>query len=264
MNKSLRLSRILNPDTSRVFMVPMDHGTTLGPIVGVNDYITTLNTINQTDVDAIILHKGSIKRVIQFGLSFRKGVIMHMSASTSLIKGDSKVLVGNVEEALRLGCDGVSMHLNIHNHTNMNVLSELGEVSRKCDEWGMPLIVMIYGDRSDDYEETIHLLKIAQELGADIIKTSYDGDFSKLREYIDVLHVPVVLSGGQVDDSFEVTIHRVFMALNNGFSGIAFGRTVFSDNSTKLKCCILNKAIHENWSESECLAHYRRYNICGK
>ena len=236
----------------------------MGPIDGINDYIETLKIIDTTNANAVVLHKGSIKRIIQLGLPIHQGIIMHMSASTLLIKSDAKVLVGHVEEALRLGCDGVSMHLNLLEHSSMNVLSELGVVSGKCDEWGMPLLVMIYGQNSDDYHEASRLLKIAQELGADMIKISFSGELKALKKYIDALHVPVVLSGGQMNPSFECTIHRMYAALENGFSGIAFGRNIFSDHSILLKSNILSNAMHQNWSEEECLAYYREHKNCEK
>ena len=264
MNKSLRLSRLFNFSTRRTFIIPMDHGTTLGPIEGINDYMKTLKIIDTSEANAVVLHKGSIKKMIQLDKSVRQGIIMHMSASTNLIKGDMKAQVADVEEAIRMGCDGVSVHLNLLEHSPMNVLSDLGRISSKCDEWGMPLLVMVYGQNPSDYHETIRLLKVVQELGADIIKISYSGQFESLKGYIDALHVPVVLSGGEIEPSFEVTTHRVFMALENGFSGVAFGRNIFSDGSIALKSYILSKAIHQNWSEEECREYYREHNDCGK
>ena len=36
------------------------------------------------------------------------------------------------------------VHLNIGTEGDAQMLKDLGMVSRKCEEWGMPLLVMIY------------------------------------------------------------------------------------------------------------------------
>ena len=56
---------------------------------------------------------------------------MHLSAGNALSpQSDRKVLVGSVEEAVTLGCDGVSIHVNIGNEYDTEMLKDFAEVSK--------------------------------------------------------------------------------------------------------------------------------------
>ncbi|MBA4356248.1 MAG: fructose-bisphosphate aldolase, partial [Desulfovibrio sp.] len=37
LGKAIRLERIINRNTKRTIIVPMDHGTTVGPIAGITN-----------------------------------------------------------------------------------------------------------------------------------------------------------------------------------------------------------------------------------
>ena len=45
MGKSVRLERIFNRNTGRSIIVPLDHGTTVGPIAGLVDMRSTVNKV---------------------------------------------------------------------------------------------------------------------------------------------------------------------------------------------------------------------------
>ena len=70
------------------------------------------------------------------------------------------------------------------------MLKKLGNTSEICDNWGMPLIAMMYprGPKIKN-EHDAEVVKLAAragaELGADIIKTNYTGDPETFKEVID-------------------------------------------------------------------------------
>jgi NADH pyrophosphatase NudC (nudix superfamily) len=45
-----------------------------------------------------------------------------------------------VEQALIIGADAVSVHINIGDESDSEMLRMLGYVSRQCLKWGMPLV----------------------------------------------------------------------------------------------------------------------------
>src|SRR5690606_34775819 len=112
-----------------------------------------------------------------------------------------KVLVTSVEKALKLGADAVSVHVNVGSEREPEMLIKLGTVAEICDDWGMPLIAMMYprGEKIKD-EHDPEVVKLAAragaELGADIIKTNYTGDPETFREVVKGCPVPVVIAGG--------------------------------------------------------------------
>ena len=139
IGKMIRLERILNRETGRTVIVPMDHGVTVGPIDGLIDMKTTVNSVAMGGANAIVIHKG----LVSTGHRRRGrdvGLIVHLSASTSLSPfPNAKTLVCTVEEAIKLGADAVSIHLNIGDGTEREMLADFGQVARDARDWGMPL-----------------------------------------------------------------------------------------------------------------------------
>jgi len=73
------------------------------------------------------------------------GVIAHLSGSTALGPSpNKKVLIGSVEEVIRLGADAVSVHINVGAKEESEMLHDLGLISDECDKWSMPLVAMMY------------------------------------------------------------------------------------------------------------------------
>ena len=138
VGKLIRLERILNRDTGRTVIVPMDHGVTVGPIAGLIDMKTTVNAVASGGANAIVIHKG----LVSSGHRRRGkdvGLIIHLSASTALSPyPNAKTLVCTVEEAIKLGADALSIHINVGDGTEREMLADLGRVAREAREWGMP------------------------------------------------------------------------------------------------------------------------------
>ena len=83
MGKSVRLERIFNRNTGRSIIVPLDHGTTVGPISGLVDMRSTVNKVAEGGANAVLMHKG-LPRCSHRGHGRDVGLIIHLSASTTL------------------------------------------------------------------------------------------------------------------------------------------------------------------------------------
>ena len=60
IGKQIRLERIINRDTRRTVIVPMDHGTTVGPIPGLEDMRETVTHVVNGGANEILMHKGMV------------------------------------------------------------------------------------------------------------------------------------------------------------------------------------------------------------
>ena len=108
-----RFNHIINPKTGRAIIVPMDHGVSDGAPRGLRDMAKAVQDMDEGMADAVLMHKGLIHKS-RYEAHMRLGFIMHISASTSLSRRPNrKMLVGDVEEAVRLGADAVSIHINL-------------------------------------------------------------------------------------------------------------------------------------------------------
>jgi fructose-bisphosphate aldolase/2-amino-3,7-dideoxy-D-threo-hept-6-ulosonate synthase len=161
------------------------------------------------------------------------GLIAHLSASTVLGPSPNrKVLIGNVEEAIRLGADAVSIHLNIGSKEEPEMLQKLGIISDQCDEWSMPLVAMMYprGENVKDPHDpgiVAHAARIGAEGGADMVKTVYTGDIDSFRNVVKSCPVPIVIAGGPKATSDAEIMQLCYDAMEAGAKGITFGRNIF-------------------------------------
>ncbi|MCP4681015.1 MAG: class I fructose-bisphosphate aldolase family protein [Desulfobacterales bacterium] len=249
--KEIRLERIINRDTRKTVIVPMDHGVSVGPILGITDMKEAMSQVAEGGANAVVVHKGIVGRGHR-GTGPDMGLIVHMSGSTSLgPEPNAKTLVCTVKEALKLGADAVSVHVNIGNGHEKDMLSDLGSVAQTAAEWGMPLLAMVYPrgkNIKDEYdpEAVKHAARLGAELGADIVKVSYTGSPESFKEVVDGCHVPVVIAGGPKMDSDRAILEMVKGAMEAGASGTSIGRNVFQhDNPTKIVGA-LHMIIHGN------------------
>jgi len=199
-----------------------------------------------------------IRPVVEILDSYKDvGLILHLSASTSLGPDpNEKVLVASVEEAIKLGADAVSIHVNIGSNTETAQLKRLGEISRCCREWGMPLLAMMYprGEGINQFDEKAVALaaRVGAELGADIVKTNFTGSVESFRRVVEGCPVPVVVAGGEKMDSNEDILKMVEMAVEAGAAGVAIGRNIFQAESPRLMTKAISMIVHDNvgWEDA--------------
>lgn len=257
IGKKIRIGRIINRESRNTVIVPMDHGVSMGPIEGLKNLAETVNAVAEGGANAVVLHKG----VVGFGhRGYGKdvGLIIHLSASTSLAPDpNEKVLVCTVEEAIKLGADAVSVHVNVGSKTEAYQLRKLGEISKIAGEWGMPLLAMMYprGDGINQFDEKAVALaaRVGAELGADIIKTNFTGDVESFRRVVDGCPVPVVVAGGPKMGSDEDILRMVRMAMDAGARGVAIGRNIFQANNPTKMTRAISMIVHDNADVSEAL-----------
>jgi fructose-bisphosphate aldolase/2-amino-3,7-dideoxy-D-threo-hept-6-ulosonate synthase len=162
-----------------------------------------------------------------------------------------------VEEAIRLGADAVSVHINIGSKTEAEQLKKLGTISKICAEWGMPLLAMMYprGDGINQFDEKAVALasRVGAELGADIIKTNFTGSVESFKRVVEGCPVPVVVAGGPKMKSVEDVLKMVEMAMEAGARGVAIGRNIFQAENPTLMTKAIAMIVHENASVKEAL-----------
>jgi len=255
--KKIRLERIMDRNTNRTIIVPVDHGVTSGPIDGLIDLETTVNAVAEGGANAVLGHMG----LALYGHRRRGrdiGLILHLSASTSLSPDpNDKVLVNTVTNALKVGADGVSIHINIGAEGEARMLSDLGATAVECMEWGIPLLAMMYprGRKVANEHLVDHVklaARVAAELGADIVKTVYTGDPESFREVTKGCPVPVVVAGGSKTDD-RATFELIEGAMQGGAAGISIGRNAFQHKSPSLFVRAAALIVHEGKTAEEAL-----------
>ena len=245
IGKEIRLSQIIGSISRRTCLIPLDHAVTMGPIYGLENTLKIIEEMNPEDADAFIVHKGVFRQLEdRKDLLSKRHFILHLSASTQLGECSvSKCVVSSVEQAIQMGAIGISVHINLGNRYEPNMIQTLGMVSDQCYKWGMPLLAMMYvrNEQDQNLEDGIkitHAARIAQELGADIVKVSCPSKIQDLYEMTHKVQIPIVISGGEKMKEIEF-IEYVNTALEAGVAGVSAGRNIFqSKKPTQLLHCI--------------------------
>jgi class I fructose-bisphosphate aldolase len=227
--KQIRMARILS-DQGRALIVPVDQALTSGPIPGLDRIGSVLDSLSDGGPDAVILHRG----VVTSGTWSPRATprfLLHLSGNTELDSAPHvKTLVASVQDAVRLGADGVSVHVSLGTGHDREALNDLGSVSSSCQEYGMPLLAMMYAygeGRENDPGTLRHLARIGAELGADLIKIPAPKDVGALSTVLDGHLVPVLFAGGEAGSTPLRTLEMIEHAVSAGAAGACVGRNVF-------------------------------------
>ncbi len=225
----IRLNRIMR--RGKMLCIPMDHGISNGPIEGLEDPHSVIYNCEGHGLTSVIINKGILKTMPK---PTKVGVLVHFSSSTSLsMSPNRKMLTGSVEEAVRLGADGVSLHINIGGKEEPEMLEQLGMTADQCHKWDMPLLAMMYPRGENikdphDPEIVAHVARIGAECGADIVKTVYTGDVDSFSKIVKSTPVPIVIAGGPKAKTDVDILQMTEDAMKAGAKGVTYGRNIFA------------------------------------
>ena len=258
IGKAIRKERFFNRDTRRTIIVPLDHGVSVGPIPGLVDMVETLTHIAEGGANAVLMHKGLVPGGHrQHGPDI--GLIVHLSASTNLSPfPNAKGLTGSVEDAIKLGADAVSVHVNIGDESERDMLRDLGQVASTATDWGMPCLAMVYArgkEVKDGFspEVVAHCARVGMELGADVVKVPYTGSAKSFEKVVKGVCIPVVIAGGAKMDSVRDILQMAHDSVKAGGSGLSIGRNIFQADHPQRLVAALRAIVHENSSVAEAL-----------
>lgn len=257
--KAIRLERIFNRNTQRTIIVPMDHGVSVGPIRGIEDIRSTVTMLAESGANAGLVHRGmAVCGHRAEGNDF--GLIVHLSASTDLSPfPNAKTLVCSVEDAIRLGADAVSIHVNIGDETERQMLADFGRVASSAADWGMPLLAMVYArgplvKNGLDPQVVAHCARVGAELGADVVKVPYTGDMDSFLRVTEGCCARVVIAGGPKTETTRDFLVMVDESLKAGGAGLSVGRNVFQHENPRALVKGLRALLHDGAGVDEALA----------
>ncbi|MDQ0229066.1 class I fructose-bisphosphate aldolase [Metabacillus malikii] len=270
MVKAHRLNRLIDSKSNRSIFLPIDHGTSLGPLQGIRPLHKLVNLSIEHNIQAIIAHQGVIQKIISSGIN-TKGLefLLHVSCSTSMSSDPlHKQVVSSVEHCLRLGVAGISVHVNLGVEKEYEMVRDLGSLCRKAYEWGVPVLTMInvhektVGSTHKEFAKNVsHGVRLAGELGSDFVKVQYPGSFEHVLDAVTAFDLPVLLSGGENVSNHRELFSQVKTAIDAGMQGACIGRNVFDDENPELISHCLNEIIHQDKQLDEVWNYYEATKV---
>jgi class I fructose-bisphosphate aldolase len=261
--KKARLCRLLykyGPGNGRMLVLPIDQGLEHGP----RDFFVNPESLNPEFQLRLALEGGFSAIAFQIGLAEKYlrtfagkvPLILKINGKTEIPPDDEAFSPCNalVEDAVRLGADAVGYTSYIGSPRQDDDFIQFGRVRREAERAGMPVIMWAYprgkfmeakGGRDSLYAVD-YAARIAQELGADVVKINYPKiDEEKRAQYpkeyrdlklskLEMLEKVVASAGrtltlmsGGAKRNDEELFDDVRVALEAGVTGFIFGRNMW-------------------------------------
>ncbi len=227
------MGRIFGPDGKTV-VLPLDHGTALGRIAGLEDPVHVLESFIRLSCDGFLIGPGLASRTAP--------LFAHRGAPARLLTIDSywnagqlgtTAMISDVQTAAALGVDGVKvlMPWNVPAPQRAATVGMLSSVVGAAAQFGLPVMAEPIAYEMERGPEAVKLeadgCRVAAELGVDILKVAYPGDVATLASWCSELKVPIVMLGGPKTGTTAELISMVADAVKAGASGIVIGRRVW-------------------------------------
>jgi class I fructose-bisphosphate aldolase len=146
-------------------------------------------------------------------------------------------------------------------------VKNISRVRAACHKYGMPLmiepLVMLPNDVRGGYqvdgdaEKIITLVRLASEMGADIIKADPTANPEDFHRVVETARVPVLVRGGGKDD-LKVVLQKSAALMGQGAKGMVYGRNIYQHDNPKAVVNALMAMIHQGASGDEAWDIYNR------
>jgi fructose-bisphosphate aldolase, class I len=234
--KALRLRRFFRPDSGRGIMFAISHGTSTPHVfTELNRTAETIRQAFEGGADSVLVSSGFARDAVDvFTAHPNKGFVLKASA-TAYEDLPRETAIATAEDALRMGADALGVLMQLTPPTEAEVIACVAEFGAACDRLQIPLVVEAelpgtYGKQSwypDDVTDYLRRsCRMAQELGADVIKTNWPGTAEAWTEISAGVTLPVIVAGGSQAE--ETTFLAMLTeAMERGAAGASVGRNIF-------------------------------------
>jgi class I fructose-bisphosphate aldolase len=133
-------------------------------------------------------------------------------------------------------------------------VQNIARVRADCSRYGMPLmiepLVMLPNDVRGGYqvdgdaEKIVTLVRVATEMGADIIKADPTTNPEDFHRVIEAARVPVLARGGGKED-LRIVLEKSAALVAQGAKGLVYGRNIYQHANPKAVVAALMAIIHD-------------------
>jgi DhnA family fructose-bisphosphate aldolase class Ia len=257
LGKKIRMNRLVNKKTGRLLAITVDHAIARGVLPGLEKIEETIEKVMQGNPDSLTMQKGIAEKCFAPYAGGETGLILK-ATSFSPYQEAYDTPTADVEEAVRLGADAISVGVLVGGKDQPGMITHLAKITKEAASLGMPVVSHIYprGEYIKDtkaYENVRYAVRVAAELGVDIIKTTYPGNPDDFRKVVEACPAMVVVAGGSPGKDIRSYFQMTRDVIDNGGGGVTYGRFVWQHETPGLVVKALAALIHDNASVEEAL-----------
>ena len=209
--------------------------------------------------NALVVQPGVAEK---YAKSYNVPIIVKVNGKTSLTGEVVSRQNCSVKRALKLNPVGIGFTIYPGSYYEGLMFSEFSKVVEEAHNFGLPVIVWSYprnSSHSIDEKSTdivAYAARIALELGADVVKLKYNGDFEGFKWVVrNAGKVRVVVAGGA-----KKSLHELFGMTEDvvkaGACGLTIGRNVWQHDEPLKVSYALKKIIFDGFSAEDVLKKF--------
>ena len=252
--------------------VAIDHGVCNEPsfMVCLDDMPGVMDTLIKAKPDAIQCAYGQADLLQSRPEKDKPALVMRIDMGNPYNDQRHKVMwsmLQNIEEPIigALEMDAACVVVNLFMLPDepelfRQCVENIAQVRAACGKYGMPLmiepLVMLPNEVRGGYqvdgnaEKIVTLVRLASEMGADIIKADPTADPDEFHRVIEAARVPVLVRGGGKED-LKTVLMKSAALLAQGAQGMVYGRNIYQHDNPKSVVAALMSMIHNNASGEE-------------
>ncbi|MEL4860334.1 2-amino-3,7-dideoxy-D-threo-hept-6-ulosonate synthase [Pseudoflavonifractor phocaeensis] len=254
--KEVRLQRLMPQGDGRYFGLTVDHAIGRGVLPGLDTIDETIRLMVEGKPNAVTMQKGIAEHC--FRPYAGQVPLVLKCTSFGVYHFDEDIPLADVEEAVRMGADAVSVGCIVGGDNQRGQVEMLARYAKAAAAVGMPLISHIYprGNRipkSQQYawENVAYAARVAAEVGVDIVKTNYTGDPESFAKVVAAAPTRVAIAGGENCRSARDFLQMTRDVLDAGGVGATYGRFIFQYRNPVALIRAVDAVIHGDASVRE-------------
>ncbi|WP_225769157.1 class I fructose-bisphosphate aldolase [Inquilinus sp. Marseille-Q2685] len=275
LTKKVRLNRLMR--NGRCLDVAIDHGVCNEPsfMAGLEDMAGVVRMLAAAGPDAIQMNYGQADLLPSMPGQNRPALGMRGDMGNPYNRQRHREMWAGLQNeadpilpALRLDAACVVVNLfMLPDEPGLfrQCVQNISRLGNDCEKYGMPLmiepLVMQPSERGGylvdgDTEKIVTLVRLARELGADIVKADPTDDPADFRHVVQAARCPVLVRGGGKAD-----LRRVFdtsaALMAQGAHGMVYGRNIYQHDNPGAVVAALMAMIHDGADADAAWAIYR-------
>ncbi|MEX0281948.1 MAG: class I fructose-bisphosphate aldolase [Arenibacterium sp.] len=259
--------------------VAIDHGVCNEPsfMVGLEDMPSVMDTLINAKPDAIQCAYGQADLLQSRPEKDKPALVMRIDMGNPYNDQRHRVMwsqLQNADEPIlgALEMDAAAVVVNLFMLPDepelfRQCVENISRVREACRKYGMPLmiepLVMLPNDVRGGYqvdgdaEKIITLVRLASEMGADVIKADPTENADDYHRVIEAARVPVLVRGGGKED-LKTVLNKSAAIIAQGAKGMVYGRNIYQHDNPKAVVAALMAMIHNGASGDEAWDIYNR------
>ncbi|WP_338419978.1 Cgl0159 family (beta/alpha)8-fold protein [Vibrio furnissii] len=275
LTSKVRMNRLFKQ--GRCLDVAIDHGVCNEPMFldGLEDMASVVNQLVQAKPDAIQMNAGQADLLQTVDGKDKPALVMRIDLGNPYNAERHRhmwSLLQNAEQPLiqALQMDAACVVVNLFMLPDepelfKQCVTNISRVKAECEKYGMPLMIeplvmqpntqgqayMVDGD----CQKIVTLVRMARELGADIIKADPTTDAEDFHKVVEAARCPILVRGGGRED-IESVFNKARALLDQGALGMVYGRNIYQHPNPSRVVDALMAMIHNGASTSDAMNIY--------